>query len=136
MKADSLNTVFHSEILESIFPNDITDQFFDALYGDKHEGAYDIRLAFSGSMKDADYHKIYFQFDLLQRPQKCLACNLTHGLPTVFSRHPIINIQGVIQKILTIIDKNAKCVQWELGLIQEINHQHHALPLTIIYVIE
>ena len=37
--------VFTPECLNDLFPPQRTDDFFDALFGDAEEGAYDIRLA-------------------------------------------------------------------------------------------
>ena len=59
-----------------------TDEFFEALYGDAAEGPYDILLKFKGENKNT----LHFEFQLKQRPGRCLACNLTYGLPVVFSR--------------------------------------------------
>ena len=36
--------VFTPECLTDLFPPQRTDDFFDALFGDAEEGAYDIRL--------------------------------------------------------------------------------------------
>ena len=75
---------------EQLFPHDLADRFFEALYGDTEEGAYDIRLKFKGQKQD----RLEFEFQLKQRPGKCLACNLTYGLPNVFSRHPVFAPQS------------------------------------------
>ena len=79
------------EKLDRLFPPDRSDRFFEALYGDISEGAYDIQLEF----KSYSEGKFELEFHLKQRPDKCLACHLTFGLPDVFERHPIINIKGL-----------------------------------------
>ena len=83
--------VFTDDKLQVIFPKDRADAFFDALFGDAEEGSYDIGLGYAGGTADA----LNFELRLTQRPGKCLACNLTYGLPQVFSRHPVINVQGI-----------------------------------------
>ena len=93
MAVNNIADIFTQETLNTLFPADLSDQFFDALYGDAEEGAYDIRLVFNG----LDNGNLNFEFQLDQRPGKCLACNLTYGLPDVFSRHPIINIDQLVQ---------------------------------------
>ena len=85
----SYEEIFSRENLEQIFPPERTAQFFEALFGDPEEGAYDIRM----SLLTSSDRKLDFLFELHQRGDACLACNLTYGLPGVFLRHPIINIQ-------------------------------------------
>lgn len=46
MPTDSLNQLFSPETINGIFSENLADQFFDALYGDSSEGAYDIGLVF------------------------------------------------------------------------------------------
>jgi len=93
--------IFNQEMMNTLFPKDRADQFFEALFGDAEEGSYDISLAYTG----ANENTIHFELQLHERPGCCLACNLTYGLPQVFSRHPIINIQGVAQKISAAVGK-------------------------------
>ena len=38
--------LFPPDTLRKLFPEDRSDQFFEALYGDVEEGAYDISLAY------------------------------------------------------------------------------------------
>ena len=40
--------IFTPDSLDEIFPPSITDAFFEALFGDAEDGAYDIRLRFEG----------------------------------------------------------------------------------------
>ena len=65
-------------------------------------------------------------------PGKCISCSLTYGLPEVFSRHPIINIKGLVQNIDALLDGKIRCVDWRLGSTREISNSVHAIPLEII----
>lgn len=124
---DTFNCLFSQEKLDAILPPERTNQFFDALFGDPDEGAYDIRLAFRTAQTD----KLYFDLELHQRPGKCLACNLTYGLPKVFERHPIININGIVEQIGSLMNGNGRCTSWKLGKSKEISRQLHVVPLII-----
>ena len=119
--------MFTQDKLDELFPKERADQFFEALYGDVADGVYDIVLKYSGCEND----KIEFEFHLEQRLGKCLACNLTYGLPEVFSRHPIININGLVQDIQQTFDGQATCSDWQLGATQEVSNILHIIPLTI-----
>lgn len=127
MTNDSLENLFSAETIERIFPRNLADQFFDALYGDPSEGAYDIGLEF----KEHKGNLLIFEFHLTQRPEKCLRCNLTYGLPEVFSRHPIIDVQGLVQKIDAHLNGRGKCIDWKLGRTREISNDLHVIPLII-----
>ncbi|WP_320009324.1 pancreas/duodenum homeobox protein 1 [Maridesulfovibrio sp.] len=118
--------IFNQEMMSSLFPEDRTDQFFEALFGDAEEGSYDITLAYAGNNGDT----INFELQLHQRPGCCLACNLTYGLPQVFSRHPIINIQGVAEKVGQAVGKPEK-VSWKLGATKEKSRELHVIPLAV-----
>ena len=116
--------------LKTIFPENKADNFFDALYGDAEDGAYDINLKY----KDFNDEVLTLEFHLHQRPGKCLVCNLTYGLPQVFSKHPIININEIVNKIEKLLTKkkeDKKCVSWELGRTHEISRELHIIPLII-----
>jgi hypothetical protein len=127
METGDFDDVFTPEILKQLFPEDRSDRFFDALYGDVEEGAYDIRLDYSGIRKN----RLEFMLRLTQRPGKCISCNLTYGLPEVFSRHPIIDIKGLVQNIDALLDGKVRCIDWRLGSTQEISNDVHAIPLEI-----
>ncbi len=129
MKTDPLCDLFTPDTLEKIFPPDRADRFFDALYGDAKDGAYDIRLHYKGHAPDKK--ELVFEFQLKQRPGKCLACNLTYGLPQVFSRHPVINVRGLVQEIDRLLTGNGRCAAWRVGVTREISHSLHAVPLII-----
>ncbi len=120
-------SIFTQDKLNNLFPEGRSNAFFEALLGDATEGAYDIRLTYD-TCQEA---RLVFNFELHQRPGKCLACNLTYGLPKVFSRHPVIDIPGVVQQIDTLLNDRASCGDWELGNTREIKRGLHKVPLII-----
>jgi hypothetical protein len=117
--------IFTEDTLQAIFPPERTEAFFEALFGDAEEGSYDIALAYAGD----EGQKLNFELRLAQRPGKCLACNLTYGLPQVFSRHPIINVNGIAQAVA--LAAGAESADWDLGNTQEVSRELHVIPLTI-----
>ena len=117
--------IFTKQKLEDIFPDNRADRFFEALYGDASEGAYDISLEFSRMEKTT----LVFEFHLKQRPGKCLACNLTYGLPEVFLRHPVININELAKKINSLLGEQAACTNWKMGTTKKLTTQLYILPL-------
>jgi len=127
MAAENYSDVFTRDVLKKLFPENRSDKFFDALYGDPAEGAYDICLEYNGQSQN----RLHFEFHLKERPGKCLACNVTYGLPQVFSRHPIINVKGVVQKIDMLLDGRSKYGGWQLGRTREVSRKLHIVPLTI-----
>jgi hypothetical protein len=127
MQTPSCKTIFRQPILDEIFPSSRADRFFAALLGDASEGAYDITLAYAGETDD----QIDFEFQLKQRPGKCLACNLTYGLPEVFMRHPVIDVAGVVRQIDSRMNNGKQCGEWTLGRTREVSHAIHVLPLTV-----
>lgn len=129
MGEENLGTLFNEGVLKRLFPADRADQFFEALYGDKDEGAYDINLAFV--YHDTNGNRLMFELQLRERPGKCLACNLTYGLPEVFSRHPLINIKGVAEQIETMLAGKARVESWSLGHTKTVHRNLHAIPLIV-----
>ncbi|MCP3874546.1 MAG: pancreas/duodenum homeobox protein 1 [Desulfobacteraceae bacterium] len=119
-----LDQISTQEYLDTLLPVETSDQFFEALYGDSKDGAYDIQLEFIS----ANDNRIVLAFNLIQRPGKCLVCNLTYGLPNVFSRHPLINIKGMIKKIE---EKGIKVKRWLLGETEEQSSTFHTIPFFI-----
>ena len=119
--------IFTDEVLEELLPAGRSDEFFEALYGDAEDGAYDIRLAFVGD----DNGALRFEFRLHQRPGKCLACNLTYGLPQVFGRHPLLNVKGIVARIDELTGKTSGASAFTLGATYEISHNLHAIPMTV-----
>jgi len=126
----TFNEMFTPAFLENLFPEARSDAFFEALFGDAQEGSFTIQLRFSKQVHDA----LHFELHLKQRPGKCLACNLTYGLPQVFSRHPVIDIQGVVDEIAGQIGNGYRINGWQLGATQEISREVHVVPLIISMV--
>ena len=122
MNQIDLDNIITQEFLDTLLPPELSDRFFDALYGDCSEGAYDIRLE-PVSVSDK---RIVLAFSLTQRPGKCLVCSLTYGLPTVFSRHPLINIKGMMDKIK---EAGIPVADWRLGETEESTSSLHTIPL-------
>ncbi len=74
------------------------------------------------------------EFHLKKRPDKCLVCSLTYGLPQVFSKHPVINVKGIVEQIGQILINKKECKEctgWELGRTQEISDDLHTIPLVL-----
>ena len=124
-----VNNIFTIEILADLLPPQLADEFFAALYGDVDEGAYDISLIFN--KYDPDRKVLLFDLQLQERPGKCLACNLTYGLPAVFSRHPVLNIKGMVEKIELLLGGAVQFTGWELGRTEIHSGGMHTIPLTI-----
>ena len=122
MEQAEIESVFTQDFLDELLPLNLSDRFFDALYGDASEGAYDIRLEFESTGSK----QVVLCFKLVQRPDKCLACSLTYGLPNVFSRHPLININNMVKKIK---EKSVKVKAWNLGNTKEETSSMHTIPL-------
>jgi hypothetical protein len=129
MSKTQTQQVFTPEVMKSLFPKNRTDDFFEALFGDAVEGAYDIALAFKGATKN----ELHFEFQLTSRPGKCLACNLTYGLPGLFSRHPIINIEGVVRDVCEILGEQRATTLWKLGQTREVSRALHVIPLVLSF---
>lgn len=127
MDSNNLAELFNEQTLQKLFPAEKADQFFDALFGDASEGAYDISLSF----EKADKSFLHFMLNLTQRPGRCLACNLTYGLPEVFSRHPVLNIKGLVQEIDNLLGDMADCGDWKLMHTNSVSSSLHTIPLVI-----
>ena len=121
------NQIFTDEALGRLFPPERSHDFFDALFGDASEGAYDIVLSFD--RYDADRQTLHFFLNLHERPGRCLACNLTYGLPEVFSRHPVINIKKLVQDVEQLLGQSMQCVDWKLEHTIQKSRSLHAIPL-------
>jgi hypothetical protein len=127
MTTDTMKTILSKENLQKIFPRERTDEFFEALFGDAAEGAYDIELAY----RETNGNSLVMELLLHERPNCCLACNLTQGLPQVFSRHPVINITGIVRDLEALLGGNYKCGDWSLGYTQQYSRSLHAIPIKI-----
>ena len=51
MPVKNIDQLFTEKVLKQLFPAERADAFFEALYGDASEGAYDIVVLFSGTEK-------------------------------------------------------------------------------------
>lgn len=122
-----MHDIFTKEVLIQLFPAQRAADFFEALFGDAEEGAYDIALTFKGQ----DSGSLHFSLDLHERPGRCLACNLTSGLPEVFARHKVINIAGLVEEIGRKLKGGATCGSWKLGRTQQVSKSLHCIPLQI-----
>ncbi len=127
MSTNSATRLLDHEKLKELFPQQRADQFFEALFGDPSEGAFDIALHFANQTENA----LQLEFHLKQRPGRCLACNLTAGLPSVFSRHPIIDVKGLVGQIDQLLEGQARCSDWRLGSTRELSRELHVIPLMI-----
>ena len=127
MAAEGTRSLFPDEVLAQLFPEQRADEFFEALFGDAGEGAYDIRLRFKEDRGDL----LEFELALSARPGRCLACNLTWGLPNVFARHPVIDIDGLVNRICAVINGGQRPASWELGQTRQVRKDLHVIPLRV-----
>lgn len=129
MDETTVKEVLNEEKLATIFPPERADQFFEALFGDAAEGSFNIKLGLHHY--DPAAQTLEMALELHERPGKCLACNLTYGLPEVFSRHPIINVKGVVEAVDQALGDSLSCQDWRLGATREAAKGMHYIPLTI-----
>lgn len=129
MERKEFSTIFSDQVLRNIFPEARADQFFEALYGDIQEGAYTIGLKFK--KYDLTRSILLFELELKERPGKCLVCNLTYGLPEVFSRHPIINIKGLVKELEQLLGNDFRFGEWSLGQTRPVSKNLHTIALMI-----
>ena len=127
MSSDRFDLLFDKTACSKMLPPEKTDDFFEALFGDASEGSYDMELIYDGS----DEKSLRFNIALHQRPGHCLACNLTQGLPQVFSRHPVIDVAGIVEQVSEILGDKTSTGQWQLGFTQQRSQALHIIPLTI-----
>ncbi len=127
MNTSAINSIFTQETLQQLFPKERTNDFFEALFGDAEDGAYDIELGYGGTSGKI----LTMELKLHERPGCCLACNLTQGLPQVFSRHPIINVEGIVTDIDKLLGDMATCKEWSLGHTEQRCKEMHIIPINI-----
>ncbi|RUM45650.1 MAG: pancreas/duodenum homeobox protein 1 [Desulfocapsa sp.] len=127
MDTSKIDALFTPDVLLQMFPKERSNEFFDALFGDADEGAYDIELAYGGT----DGKSLTMELRLHERPGCCLACNLTQGLPQVFSRHPIINVKGVAEDVNNLLGDTASVNEWSLGYTEQREKSMHIIPINI-----
>lgn len=125
----AINDLFTDEVVHNLFPANRADDFFDALFGDASEGSYDIALKYVTYVPEDK--ELHFELHLIQRPGKCLACNLTYGLPEVFSRHPVINVKGLVDDVDKILEGEMTCKDWSLKNTRSVSNELHIIPLVI-----
>ncbi|MBW6520397.1 MAG: pancreas/duodenum homeobox protein 1 [Desulfoarculaceae bacterium] len=127
MDTKTIDALFTPDTLQQLFPRERSDEFFEALFGDAGEGAYDIELAYHNT----DDKSMNLELRLHERPGCCLVCNLTQGLPQVFTRHPVINVAGVVEAVEGLLAGQARCREWSLGRTEQRRKELHVIPLTI-----
>ncbi|MEJ2057631.1 MAG: pancreas/duodenum homeobox protein 1 [Desulfofustis sp.] len=127
MTSNSLKDIFTAEACAELLPADTADRLFDALFGDASEGSYDLEIQYRTNNNET----LLFDILLHERPGHCLACNLTYGLPEVFSRHPVININGIVEKINDKLGDRGQTGVWKLGATTQQSQTLHAIPLVI-----
>ena len=115
------------QTLAQLLPAGKADDFFEALYGDATEGAYDFQLV----CRSEESGRVELELLLHQRPGKCLACNLTYGLPQVLGRHPVLNLKGVVQRVCEMAGADPAQATWSLGSTRVISSEVHAVPIII-----
>ena len=113
--------------LDALFPPEKSDAFFDALYGEAEEGAYTIRLEYQSETPT----QLNCVFALHRRPGQCLVCQLTHGLPNVFRRHPVINAAGIARSLAELAGWNPDVIHWEIGETIQKSSSLHLIPFTV-----
>jgi len=128
MENGGLKDIFTQDDLERLFPVGRADAFFESLFGDAEEGAFDIGLAFKAHREN----ELHFEFQLRRRSGKCLVCNLTYGLPKVFKRHPVIDVGGLADEIEKRMNGKFRCDRWELGATRELSRELHVIPLVLL----
>ena len=120
-----LAAILTQEFLDTLLPIEKTDRFFEALLGDAEDGAYDIKL----ELLSLNGKRIVLAFNLMKRPGKCLVCSLTYGLPNVFTRHPVIDLKGIVKRIQDEIqDEGLTIKNWHLGETEENSTSLHVIP--------
>ena len=127
MTSNSFRDLFTADVCAALMPADTADQFFDALFGDASEGSYNLEMRYRSN----DDETLVFDILLRERPGHCLACNLTYGLPEVFSRHPVININGIVEKIDDMLGERGRTGAWKLGATKPQSQELHTIPLVI-----
>jgi hypothetical protein len=125
MTQQNTQSLFSDERCDELLPRSRSDEFFEALFGDPAEGSYDIVLRHADSAEN----QLRFELQLHQRPGHCLVCNLTYGLPEVFSRHPILNINELVGRIGEAAQSTV--ADWRLGTTSQLSSEVHVIPLTI-----
>ncbi len=130
MESNRIESVITDEFLKELFPLEKADEFFEALYGGVESGAFDILLKSAGFNETGNV--LHLEFRLRERPGKCLACNLTYGLPQVFARHPVIDLEGIVNRIGEAVAPDYRVKEWRLGSTMSVGPKEDAIPLEIM----
>ncbi len=117
------------EFLAGLFPPERADEFFEALYGGAETGAFDIALKSNGF--NPVNNTLLLEFRLTERPGKCMACNLTYGLPEVFKRHPVINVAGIMEEIEKALSPDWRVKDWQIGSTIALDPKVNTIPLMV-----
>ena len=120
----------NDEFLKGLFPPERADEFFEALYGGAESGAFDISLKYRG-FNEAE-QLLFLDFVLTERPGKCMACSLTHGLPQVFQRHPVINLKNIAGEIEKALSPDWRVKDWSVGPTTMVSRQVNCIPLVVM----
>ncbi len=131
MNHEEFAAVFTPETLTELLPPERSNQFFEALFGDAAEGAYDVSLVFISFEPSDGIGTLHFELHLRERPGKCLSCSLTYGLPQVFRRHPILNLNGLVRDVERLLNGKFRCGDWNLSATRTVSRSLHTIPLTI-----
>ncbi len=102
------------------------EAFFEAFYFGE-EPAYHLQLGWGESTGEL----VRLELQLHARPGKCLACNLTWGLPQVLEKHPLLNLNKTVQDVEKLLPKGYKVKKWYLGHTEERSPELHVIPLII-----
>ena len=66
MANGSFSGIFSEDVLAKLFPADRADRFFDALFGDAQEGAFDISLVFKDHLEKENELHFELREDILK----------------------------------------------------------------------
>ncbi len=116
------------EKVKGLLPRERIEAFFEAFYFGE-EPAYDLELGLGHF--DPERKILRLELRLKARPGRCLACNLTWGLPEVFKRHPALDLAGVVSRLEALLPEGSKVVDWDLGPTEEVNEDLHLVPLIV-----
>ena len=121
-----IESLFDSKLLQELLPEEQVKAFFEAFYFGE-EPAYDLSLGFRGLRGNL----LILELELKARPNQCLACNLTWGLPEVMERHPMLNLEGVVRRLEEKLPEGVNIISWELGATEQKSPDLHVIPLLI-----
>jgi len=121
-----LKEIFNEKVLKQLLPPERIEAFFEAFYFGE-EPAYHLQLGWGESTEGL----VRLELQLHARPGKCLACNLTWGLPQVLEKHPLLNLDKTVQDFEKLLPQGHKVKKWYLGHTEERSPELHVIPLLI-----